>query len=108
MSDGVGMMDKGTTFPSRYEREEKDIEMSDARITAQLSHMGEQLEKAHAMLSELESVLEPILLPAREYNDGHPVDGAPTSDLSRLIDTYNYSLSELQRRLMQTRKRVQL
>lgn len=93
-----------------YESDEvKGQEMSDARISAQLHFMSEQLEKTHAMISELQVALEPILLP--EINRGTAVDGPdslPSSEISRLIDLYNGSLADIQQRIMGLKKRVQL
>ncbi len=83
---------------------------SDARISAQIAFMGDQLGKTRAMVSELEECIDPILIP--NMPDGlDPVDSPErklASELSNAIDDLNASLLSLQSKIGRITERVQL
>lgn len=85
-------------------------ELSDARITSQLTHLGDQLHKTHSALTELQDRIDMILLP--ELSDANEVAGMPprkpSGVLSNQIDELNSVLGDLQQRIIRTAKRVQL
>lgn len=93
-------------------RDYGEPEQSDARISAQLGHMHDQLEKTQALVSELEMRIDLILMP-EESSANHKVEtGAvprlPASELSKNIDDLNSNIGYIQQRILRITKRVQL
>lgn len=112
MSEGMDAIRSAGTSIRAY-RDEPDEELSDARIGSQLAFMGEQINQANAMLSELQQTIDPVLLPSlpgpTAMDDNIKSPGPkPTSEISGRIDDLNSELSRLQQRILHLTKRVQL
>lgn len=106
--EGVASPMAWSEKPERdYDRAE---ERSDARITAQLGYMTEQLSITQKMFSELTNRLEPVLMP--EMDDVNAIPNDPprkmASELSNVIDDLNGQISRLQGRIMKVMDRIQL
>lgn len=93
-----------------YDHYDRSDEPSDARISAQLDFMTEQLSICQKMFSMLTSQIEAILLPEIDgpENAIGDVPRKMASELSNRLDDLNGQISRLQNRIEKVSRRVQL
>lgn len=83
---------------------------TDTRILPQLDFMGDQVAKIHAMVSDLTSRLRPILMLEDDTTMGAEakMPEIRASEVSTKVDDLNAQLIEIQNRLTEVHRRVQL
>lgn len=88
----------------------RESEVSDARITAQLSYLREQLNHLRDYVSKLTEKLEPVLLPSYPETSDMMKSPAPSlaSPLSEEIDSLNRIIAETISQINTVANRVQL
>lgn len=88
-----------------------DHDPSDARISAQLSYMQDQISKTSSIFNDLISRLDSILIPQMDSTVSPGINDVPrkmASELSNTVDDLNSQINRLQRRIGETLERVQL
>jgi hypothetical protein len=107
MSVMAGMESLTTTY-----RDAPDSELSDARISSQLSFLGEQISKINAVFTELQMAIDPILLPelpsSSNIAEVKMPASKPTSEISSRLDELASEVGRFQQRILHVTKRVQL